>query len=133
MSALNAKIKRNKIKIEYREIIENLIKCKRLCCEMRKKKNAENGSKMLENLEIQKTLYVIKTFNVANEQILEKTISQNYLFWIMVHQRGFNPIYHVPFFKFCVAKLVTCHKFAIHHFQLLPKFLRISSISKNME
>ena len=41
MSALNAKIKRNKIKIEYREIIENLIKCKRLCCEMRKKKEMQ--------------------------------------------------------------------------------------------
>ena len=69
-----------------------------------KKRNAENGSKMLENLKIQKTLYVIKIFNVANEQILEKTISQNYLFQTMEHQLGFNPIYHVPFFKFCSAK-----------------------------
>ena len=37
-----------------------------------KKRNAENGSKMLENLKIQKTLYVIKNFNVANEQIWKK-------------------------------------------------------------
>ena len=112
-----------------------------LCCEMRKERNAENGSKMLENLKIQKTLYVIKTFNVANEQTLEKIISQNYLIRTMVHQLGFNPIYHVGFLKFCSAKLITCHKFAIHHFQLLPKFLlksiffflEISGISKNME
>ena len=39
---------------------------------MRKERNAENGSKMLENLKIQKTLYVIKNFNVANEQIWKK-------------------------------------------------------------
>ena len=54
---------------------------------------------------------------------LGKNILQNYLFWTIVHQRRFNPIYQVPFAKFCSGQIRHfLNKFAIFHFQLFPKF-----------
>ena len=48
-------------KLEYQKIIENLTKCKRLCCEISEnKRNIENAFRILENLKIQETFYVIK-------------------------------------------------------------------------
>ena len=71
-----------------------------------------------------------KTFNVANE----KYISQNYLYWTMVHQRGFSPIIRLILRSFVQAKF-----FAFFTISEIPqKFLfcllsKISNLSENME
>ena len=44
----------------------------------------------------------------------------------MVHHCGFNPIYQVPFAKFCLGQMRDLpQKFPIRHYQLFPKFLTI--------
>ena len=42
----------------------------------------------------------------------------------MVHEHGFNAIHQIPYAKFSSGQIRHFpHKFAVHHFQLFPKFL----------
>ena len=63
-----------------------------------------------------------KTFNVANE----KYISQNCLYWTMVHQRGFSPIIKLILRSFVQAKFFAF--FTNSHFSTLNYFRNSSKI-----
>ena len=69
MSALNVKIKQNKSKkmLNITKSWKNLRNAKGYVVKCKNKGSTENGSRILENLKIQKYFVLSKTFNVANE------------------------------------------------------------------
>ena len=108
------------------------------------KRRAKNSPRFLGNLKVQKIFVLSKTFKVLMKQtVIGKNISQNYLFWTMVHQR--RSIQFIRFLlqgfaqvKFVTSRILRSSLSTTVFTEFLTKFFlflisKISHLSKNMK